>query len=134
MRRENSVRGIRTVHIKVTVLKATITLVEHIERLRLVLLQGDNRFIEHSFGFFWRAVLGHGIRLRFLGLERLKDSSIGRVLFGLKVSAGRRQTAPSPARRRVLPACRWCLWWSSPQVPTSNSSSRSNAALVLYRL
>ena len=59
MRGEDAVRGVSAVHIKVAILKATFSLVEHIKRLRLVLLDGGNSLVEHGLGFLCSTVLGY---------------------------------------------------------------------------
>src|SRR6516165_5302758 len=64
MRGEDAVRGVSAVHIKVAILKATFSLVEHIKRLRLVLLDGGNSLVEHGLGFLCSTILGY---LRWYG-------------------------------------------------------------------
>src|SRR5262245_27856352 len=55
LRRDNAVRGVGAPHIKVSILEATLALVEHIQSLRLVLFHRGHCSLKHSFGFLWRA-------------------------------------------------------------------------------
>src|SRR5512143_3510293 len=48
MRCENAVRGVGTEHIEVTLPKAALALVEHIERFRLVLFHRGHCPLEHG--------------------------------------------------------------------------------------
>src|SRR5262245_40449326 len=57
IRRYNAVFGVGAEHIKITVLKAILSFVEHIECFRLVLFHGDNCSLKQSFGFFGSAIL-----------------------------------------------------------------------------
>src|SRR4029079_15292930 len=57
MRRENAVGGVGTEHIKIAVLKPTLSSVEHIECLRFVLFYRGNCFLTHGLGFFGSAIL-----------------------------------------------------------------------------
>ena len=58
---QSAVRRVRAEHVEVTVLEAAFALVEHGERLLLVLFQGGNCFVQHGPGF----LLGAELRLRF---------------------------------------------------------------------
>src|SRR5262245_11837272 len=55
LRRDNAIRGVGAPHIKVSILEATLALVEHIQSLRLVLFHRGHCSLKHSFGFLWRA-------------------------------------------------------------------------------
>src|SRR5262249_58212596 len=55
LRRNDAVRGVGAPHIKVAILEAALALVEHIQRLRLVLFHRGHCSLKHSFGFLWRA-------------------------------------------------------------------------------
>src|SRR5262245_52436370 len=62
MRGHNAVRGVGAGDIKVPVLKPTLSFVEHIECLRLVLFYRGNCFLKQSLGFFGSAILGRPTR------------------------------------------------------------------------
>src|SRR6478672_13155321 len=51
MRRYDAVRGVGAEHIKIAVLEAAFTLLEHVECFRLLLLHRGHCFLKHSFGF-----------------------------------------------------------------------------------
>jgi hypothetical protein len=51
LRGYDAVRGVGAPHIKITVLEAAFTVVEHIKRLRLVLFHRGHCSLKHSFGF-----------------------------------------------------------------------------------
>src|SRR5262245_34114762 len=55
MRRYDPVRSVGAGHIKIAVLKAAFSLVEHIKRLRLVLFHRGHCSLKHSFGFLCSA-------------------------------------------------------------------------------
>src|SRR4249919_2497347 len=57
MRRYDAVRGVGAEHIKIAVLEAAFALVEHIKRLRLVLLHSGHGSLKHSFGLLCSAEL-----------------------------------------------------------------------------
>src|SRR5215510_14989596 len=62
MRGHNAVRGVGAGDVKVTVLKPTLSFVEHIECLRLVLFYRGNCFLKQSLGFCGSAILGRPTR------------------------------------------------------------------------
>ena len=113
MRRESSVRGIRTVHIKVTVLKAAITLVEHIERNRLVLFKATTALSSIALA---SSGVPYSARHRFLLLgvgKALRLSSIG-----LKT------------RLCTEPALPFSLLWLQPGIGASRMNLTDGSASV----
>src|SRR5262245_10126378 len=58
MRRYNAVFGVGAEHIKITVLKAVLSFVEHIECFRLVLLHGGQLLSQAKLWLLWKCHIG----------------------------------------------------------------------------